>query len=263
MSGVAEAWLLKATGDFHWQLLAAELQQPTTRWQDQHGNALYASFIAIRYSGELLAHAEQGDRVVATSTLEAAGANRYFSVHELRVSGRSISGRIEMLSSFVRRDGGTNRALVRAAPTHQRATSDSVTNPCQALLSQRRLAREEARESFGRESATSHDHLVCAAEDYNALGLLYFASFPRIVDRAERDARSMGIEHPKRCYLGPPLERSIHYYGNADAGDTLRTWVRNDGNRSTAYVFAGTELMCASLTARDGLHLRTVSTCLQ
>jgi probable biosynthetic protein (TIGR04098 family) len=73
------------------------------------------------------------------------------------------------------------------------------------------------------------DYEVCPYTDLNGVGLLYFASYPRISDICERRhlasaARRCGVDW---ALATRPVARDVFYYGNVDAGEIVRYRLRD------------------------------------
>jgi probable biosynthetic protein (TIGR04098 family) len=244
--GLSETWLIKEAGHVHWQLLEEAVGCRSRHWKDEHGHRLYASFIAYRLKGSLLSVLGDGDLLECVSELGATSRNRFCSRHVLRCASLPFEAELWMVTSFIRRDGegGGNRAFVRStfgasAPLHGKfgATFDE-------LLARRRHCRRESDElRTGPHSVTRF--AVCPMEDFNHAGMVYFATFPRYLDRAEQRARPL-----PDLGLRPLVSRDCFYYGNADAGDEIEAIATADEGAALSQIWSGGALLCASESIR-------------
>jgi probable biosynthetic protein (TIGR04098 family) len=247
LSGISESWLLQYAGDVHWTLLSKHVGAPSNKWVDAVGNRLYASFVAVEMQGDLLWSATEGDLLQGYSTLLVVGGNRCASHHHLRLADGMRYAKVFLLSSFVRRDGTSNRAFVRAIPKYSLTRAGGSSETAVNLMAQRRELRLQAqtRAPIGESLRLT----VCAMEDYNALQMIYFANFPRLLDRAERLHR-FGPTGALTLNLAAPRMRRCFYYGNADGGDELTAEVHPSSTGSVTHLWRGDSLLCISTVAR-------------
>ena len=171
-----------------------------------------------------------------SSTLWSAGRNRLQSVHSLKVAG-VIVARFRLISTFVCHEkGGVNASISRTmpylVPVLDPAPDDFATKTSSAA----RRYRGERNEAT--ESVLIHP---CVGTDFNAVGLLYFPSFTRFFEQAER---ALG---PSNSW-SPVRRRQVLYFSNIERGDDV-------AGRPSQY---GLELWCV---AGQGTYARKLAHC--
>lgn len=204
--GLSEQWLLGFCGDAHWALIARSLGQEGLRFRTADGRPLYAAFCATRLeltdTGSLL-----GEDLTIRSDLASTGGPKIGSRHVLLHRGREI-GRLLMLSTFVAHDDtGSNRRITRALP----ARSCVLPSAGPELMAFDARARRVSRGLRGQtvDAQTAEQVTPSFSLDFNAVGLLYFPSFSRIIEQTARANASIRM-------------REVVYVGNLDPGETLR-----------------------------------------
>lgn len=242
--GLSEAWLLKECGDAHWQALGRAGARPADA---------YAAFTAVRVAGAELDRIGEHDRYEIASACGPAGRAQQFGVHELRAGG-ALRGRVEMLSTYVRRArDGDNRGIVRAAVPAQPAAPE-LAERAQALAERSRALRAggwEPRHGLSaahRRPAREFRFRPCPNNDYNGARLLYFASYAAIVDRAEWEWFGADARYAV-------ADRELAYYGNLDLGGTLSVVLRDARVEG-----GGLAHWCEVRDAADGRRLADVVT---
>ncbi len=209
MVGLSEEWLLRQLGHTHWEMLEHATRQRSLTWADARGRRLYASFVALEVSGSLLGTAGEGDEVRIESVLERIGTSVYASRHLLSVAGRPDQACIEMVTIFVRRLDPADNTFERAADGLTVARGPAPTRRALALLKDHRDLRRVLEGS----SVLARDtYPLRAHEDFNAAGMVYFANYPRFVNRLLLSSDAVGVGRAlkrRRCF----------YYGNLNHGD--------------------------------------------
>ena len=207
--GLSEHWLQKACGDRHWQALARLCGRAPQDWRDVHGQRVYAAFAYLRLGGARLAQACEGEVLQVRSEAHAIGRSQAWSRHQLGVGGARL-GCLDLLSVFVgRADGFSNRSVRRVELRNE----DTPPPPAAAaLLARAKLLRGAVAQQ---PAMATVDVLPCPRNDFNGAGLLYFASFTALADRAlwqwGRLTRQEAV-----------LERECAFLGNLDPGTALR-----------------------------------------
>ncbi|MEP1944692.1 MAG: hypothetical protein ABJJ03_16445, partial [Sulfitobacter sp.] len=149
-----------------------------------------------------------GESLTIQSDLTSLGGPKVGSRHVFIHRGQEI-GRLLMLSIFVAHDEtGSNRRITRALPAQ----------PCNLPPAGAELrALEKRAQHMSRDLRRRAAPPVTRAPltpqftlDFNAVGLLYFPSFSRI------------IEQSTAC-TSPLRMREVTYLGNLDPGDTVYT----------------------------------------
>lgn len=218
--GLCENWLLRACAHRHWHMIAGPRAGLPTLLRDRHEARVFASFVSVVVDGNLAAFGED-DVVEFRTPLEPTARSGWRSVHEIareRPNGPTCRLRVELVSVFAKRGGPKNIELIAAdmAPDFEpdlqpvrRARHDRSATLKRRSRTLRRAARRLA-EGVPRASAP-----IVEASDFNGVGLLYFANYLRFVSLVERTRLDGPWTLPTVC------RRELHYYGNADDGDTL------------------------------------------
>jgi len=247
--------LWKTCGDRHWQQLAANVGQTVPDFRDADGHRVYAAFTAIRIREATLESVAENDAFTIDSFLRPAGGAKFLSEHVVVAHG-ARRAKITMLSTFVRRTRERdNRSVVRAMPRLESAseTKPETANGLQLSALGRRFRSADWGAHMGLDQvrhATRHvvEFLPCPYSDFNGADLLYFASFPAMVDRAEWHWRT----DPD-----PPVifERDLFFHGNANVGDALEI-----GFAAARLDASGLGHWCEIRRARDGEKIADVVT---
>ncbi len=208
--GLSEQWLLGFCGDAHWALIARSLGQDGLLFRSVDGRPVYAAFCATRLELDR-ADALLGEDLTIRSELERTSGPKIGSRHVFLNRGQEI-GRLLMLSTFVAHDEtGSNRRITRALPAQHCVLP--AAGPDLSALDMR--ARQVSRSLRSRSVPSTPVQQVTpnVALDFNAVGLLYFPSFSRIIENAAET-------------LAPIRMRELIYLGNLDPGETVQ--VRRD-----------------------------------
>jgi probable biosynthetic protein (TIGR04099 family) len=218
--GLSENWLLKECGHLHWLAIARAQGMQRPAFADAAGHRSYAALTAVHLREAQLDALGENAPFSLSVRATSPGRARHFSAQTLR-SGTLRAARVELLSAFVRRDGGSNRSIVRA-PVEGTGNGDpALADAALSLQARARLFRSGEGVARMGLQPVAHGEALCAAaftpcphNDFNGAGLLYFASFQALADRAEL-----------ACFgLRPAItsERELYFYGNIDPGETVR-----------------------------------------
>ena len=224
LGGLSESWLLMECGHRHWTLLERILGVEARHMYDDRGCRMYASFVAIHKSGPSLAHFQEADEIVLESRIAALSSKRFLSSHF--VAGRERV-RIDMISAFVRkaRPSDTDTDVLHAAEWGRPGIRPLP--PLAAIDSSLPALDREVRRGLdgpymGLSLQPSSLSLAfvcrpCPAIDFNGVGLLYFARYIDLVDRAEWECLLVaGSSQPAT------VERRIFYFANLSPGDSVK-----------------------------------------
>ena len=226
--GLSENWLLKELGDVHWQQITNALNTASDELTDSRGERLYASFVRLHWSGANISTFNENDSLELQSKLSRYGSKMFFS----ETDGKGTSGvfKANLMSVFSTREKSDNTKLKKGA---LKAEIDSDTIKLHSklpLVAKKYL--ENKSEIFDENNQLKpegvepiiyqKEYIIDAYDDINGVGLLYFASYPKINDKCER-------EYIKAQYqlkgdwleIAGVISRDIHYYGNANCGDQL------------------------------------------
>ena len=237
--GLSENWLFRFCGDQHWQALCRSLNTVSSALVDNDGARLYPTFVAIRarYSQPLSA-AGENESFSAQTELGHFGRPFFHSGVTFRSAARSYH--LEMLTSFVRREGEGRNALLKTTPADRFVyTGKSLTVSPEILGLGRAIRRGEVDAHvldghtfpLGR-GETVHDAAYTPSPyvDYNGAGLLYFAAYPTIADGCERrmimEQKLLPLERDWALNAST-LARDVFYYRNLDLGESLKAQLRH------------------------------------
>lgn len=221
--GLAEGWLLRHLGDVHWRLIAAAMGQQEAVFADATGAAVYAAFCAISEHIPRPDLARPGAVLTIGSRLRRLSATRLISFHQLQVGG-AVLAEVMLVSTFIRHgETGGNGHILRTQP------QGDLVLPMMEAGADRGFVAEAAGLYRSAPTALASagkgvDVTPCPTTDFNAAGLLYCATYPALVDRAEwvlwRDVAQDAL-----------TRRTIVFLGNVDAGETVTaTLARKAGN---------------------------------
>lgn len=237
--GLSENWLLKECGHLHWLAIAQAHGRALPEFADEAGHKSYAALTALHL------HEAQLDAVTENAPFSLAvratspGRAQHFSTQTLR-TGTLRGARVELLSAFIRRAAGSNRSIVRAPVGGDSAEPGDRTLTDAALSLQARARVFRTGGGIGRLGLQPAAHggalrsavfTPCPHNDFNGAGLLYFASFQALADRAEL------AWHGLRPAL--TVERELYFYGNIDPGESVRAELlaeRDDGDEYAHWI---------------------------
>jgi probable biosynthetic protein (TIGR04099 family) len=209
-AGLSETWLLKACGHRHWLALAQAHGFEKPEFRDIHGSPLYPAFTQVQLDQARLEDVRAGDDLAFAVTLARLSRTRFRSDIAVTVDGAPIAS-LTMDTAFVR------RCVERSNQSIRRAI---VAAPCQLIPPGGRQWTPV--EKHWPEGPGLAELVLDPSpyEDFNGVGLLYFAAFQALIDRAEwhwfRDAER----------IRATAARTISFHGNAELGDRIRAVLR-------------------------------------
>jgi probable biosynthetic protein (TIGR04099 family) len=219
--GLSENWLLKEAGDRHWQQLAGSLGQRPAQLRDVQGRRVYAAFTQVHLRDARLHLAQEGERLQWHLRGTRVGRSQHYSRQTL-VGPQGPLVHLEMLSVFVARErAGDNHSVVRvplldATPLPPNASCVEEAGACAEAA--RAVRAGVWRERFGvdgDEPALALQQVCpCPYNDFNGAGLLYFANFQALADRAHW---AWGLADGRNAVR----ERQIVFHGNVNVGEKL------------------------------------------
>ena len=237
--GLSENWLFRFCGDQHWQALCRSLNTVSSALVDNDGARLYPTFVAIRarYSQPLSA-AGENESFSAQTELNHFGRPFFHSGVTFRSAERSYH--LEMLTSFVRREGEGRNALLKTTPADRFAYASKPLAASPEILGLGRAIRRNeiaAHVVDGHAIPLNRSDLVHEVPytpspyvDYNGAGLLYFAAYPTIADICERrvimEQKLLTLERDW-ALVASTLARDVFYYRNLDLGESLTAQLRH------------------------------------
>jgi probable biosynthetic protein (TIGR04098 family) len=226
LSGLSEGWLLRECGARHWSAIGARLGVRPGDLRDGAGHRLYPSFLATRLEGDPLAAFAEGDIVEITTHLWPLSPSRSITRHLLTAFRSGATVTVEMVSALLKRERARDNASLREAdaPRWDARADTGIRAVPSELLAADKAIRNRARGAGG-EADAGDDPGACRhrfryrplpASDFNGAGLLYFASYHAIVDRAEWDWRP-GAE----AAAWTTARRDTFFFANVNPGDEV------------------------------------------
>lgn len=213
--GLSETWLLKELAHRHWLLLGEQMGLDDADFRADDGGEIYAAICASSLTdGAGLEQFGANDILTIASSMEPVGYASTSSRHVLLRDGLRLA-EVELISTFVQRlEAGRNASIARV-----RARLLPGGGTPNTLAQRARAVRQGDLSSLGALPAAPADlcrpfhFLPVPIQDFNGAGLLYFAHFQGVFDRAlsswgEGSAPSL-------------LARDIYYLGNIDAGQPV------------------------------------------
>jgi probable biosynthetic protein (TIGR04098 family) len=220
LGGLSEGWLLRECGSRHWAGVAASFRVPPERLEDGRGHRLYASFLAVRLQGHPLGAFGEGDRVFIETRLARLSRGRFFSRHHFSRLGAAAGLCVEMVTALLKRERmRDNTALSEAHVGPDDETTgggERVESDLPALDKAVRGRLRGAAPAAGAVPSVRHRYRPLPQSDFNGAGLLYFASYHSMVDRAEWDWRP----RPEALAF-TTARREAFFFANLNPGDEV------------------------------------------
>lgn len=202
-SGMSENWMLKELGDMHWKMITDGLGIPSDALVDSNGERLYASFVRLRWesTSNLLAFKEN-EIISIEGKLSRYGSKMFFSEDEIISEDKKIQA--SLMSVFSSRTAEDNTSLKKGTlPNAETANIDRhVTLPTLAKeylnIKTKLLSDDDNTENISIDlnerffpihtevPIYTQEYTIEPYDDVNGVGLLYFASYPKISDKCER-----------------------------------------------------------------------------
>jgi probable biosynthetic protein (TIGR04098 family) len=243
-------------GDWTWDTVAAHCDTDVLRATDAEGRPTYLSFFYFRIRSAPGAQAHRlafGDRLHTHSAVYDEGPESVLALHrisreapeafdlaEFYRGGAPDTIYVETFNRWVGRGGGTgNEDLRSASPATFRHAHLPAVPPEHSPRRRFRHARTHGRFAGGGDAADLPPLRIAfpvdPITDINAAGLLYFAGYFNVIDRALlRWWRSVG--RPEETFADRTVaEHELCYFGNANADATVTVDVapRRDADTET------------------------------
>jgi probable biosynthetic protein (TIGR04098 family) len=228
-NNLSESSLLKAIGDDRWRQIQDLGQVPTAQIRDDAGSRLYATFYFIELHlsprNPLSAY---GENDVLTFTTDISHYEKVYLDGRHVIAGHPEHW-IRTSNVFIYQERGPSKLSVSIPATmdftqipqletqpdsldlcRQAKTNGVFWNPCP----------EDIPLFDGKKE---HIYYIDSDRDLNGAGLVYFANFISILDRAEREILS-GLSNPVPTEVldaRSTYQRRVGYYGNAQCTDRL------------------------------------------
>ena len=209
-AGLSLEWLLKEACHLHWNRIASGWSAHPSEIRDLDGQRILPSVVACTVNGDPHAFVED-DVCHLMQVVEPTVDNGWRSQADLVTRGKAV--RVEIVTSFARRNGPSNRFLESANVEEALIPyyDDKGSKRADVLRLMGRADRVEAN------SSTSPPHLNTKIEQrhLNGVGLVYFAEIHRMITASELNVT------PDLVRAWPMRNRRVHFFANLDEGDTL------------------------------------------
>jgi probable biosynthetic protein (TIGR04099 family) len=216
-SGLSETWLMKELGHRHWLMLAKQLGMDSADFRMSDGGEAYAAICATSLRHARFQHVRANQVLTILSTFAPVSRTLSSTHHRLSIGGELI-GEIELLSTFVhRRVNDDNHSIARVEiPLH--GADRFRYNELAITAAELRCGSLQVHLGMAADSEVILHQFVftpSTLQEFNGAGLLYFANFQALVDRA------VETWFPKEVKLLAAVHRDVFFSGNARCGETL------------------------------------------
>ena len=225
-------------GDWTWDAVSELCGVDVLRARTEAGDPTYLSFYYYRIRGGRTFHLRTpsfGDTLRITTRLYDFGSESVLALH--RIDRGDDSLRVENLNRWISRGGRSNETLVRASPvgfTHRHLPTLPADRSPRVACGIARTARTFQTDTRYVDASPPRRLLypVDPSRDLNGVGLLYFASYFSIVDRALLDLYR-GLGRGDAAFLDRVVvDQQLCYLGNADADCVIAIDVRHRSDRA-------------------------------
>ncbi|WP_353471433.1 hypothetical protein PVT71_08900 [Salipiger sp. H15] len=210
-SGLRRSWLLREACHRHWLAIAEQAGVKPSELRDRSGARVMASVVACTVNGDARAFREDDECQLLMTEVPRA-QNGWRSQCDLSARGKSL--RVEIMTSFARRNGRSNAEL--GAPDLGgafRAERDHADARRTCLI---RTLGHHDRARAAQDDAPPHLSFEIQEDTHlNGVGLVYFAIIHDMIEQAERNAA------PEFVGRFGMRDRRAHFFGNLDVGDRL------------------------------------------
>jgi probable biosynthetic protein (TIGR04098 family) len=211
-------------GDWTWDAVSELCDVDVLRARTAAGDPTYLSFYYYRVRGGRAFHLRTpsfGDTLRVTTGLYDFGSESVLALHRIERGGDTL--RVENLNRWIARGGSrSNEALVRASPVgfrhrHLPTLPAGHESPRVACGTARTALTFRTDTRYADASPPRRLYYpVDPSRDLNGVGLLYFASYFSIVDRALLDLYR-GLGRGDAAFLDRVVvDQQLCYLGNAD-----------------------------------------------
>ena len=208
--GLCPNWLLRECAHGHWHAIAEDAGTTPRTLVDRGGHRCFASIVSAVIDGPLHAFRE-GELARVEAQQRPAARTGWRGV--TRIATDRASATVELVSAFARRRGRSNRTLEAADMPHAMRAPGADRLPSRSRVLRSRA--QSFRLAAEADTTPLESVRVVAGSDFNGVGLFYFANFLRLFERVEATALRGPWDLP------PVVRREIHWFGNADDGETL------------------------------------------
>ncbi|WP_338932816.1 beta-ketoacyl synthase N-terminal-like domain-containing protein [Streptomyces netropsis] len=217
VNGLSENWLLRETGDLHWSLIGEHFGVPVAELDDTEGNRLLPAFTRARLiAADSLRSFTEHDEGELSGALTKIDEQTFVS--DIRFATATAHVDVRLLTAFVHR--GAGNWLVPGTPRPEGRAP--VARPTAEHLDFHRELRARTAPDPDAAGLFSDTYELNPFADMNAAGLLYFASYPHINDRCERNYVQSRVPDGEWAVEAVTLSRDIVYLGNCGIDDAVR-----------------------------------------
>ncbi len=214
--GLSETWLMKELGHRHWLMLARSMGLNDAGFKSASGGDVYAAICATSLRNGALNLAKANDVMCVGSSIMPTSRTQVSSHHRVSV-GNSLVADVELVSTFVRHAvKGDNHSIAKID------IGGLLNKPsCRSELA---IAGAQIRggsiNSYLELPVGAHEPVLTfefkpsGKQEFNGAGLLYFAEFQAICDRA---LAHWCADKP----LAAPVRRDVFFSGNIREGESL------------------------------------------
>lgn len=227
MNALSESWLYKELGDLHWELLSKGLGQKSSRFQDEEGNRLYATFVRITLKIDQLTNFKENDVIAFKGSVKKYGNSAYIS----DLSGANGPHRLSanMVTIFSVRNANDNSKIEKSKPVTLQNSIEELTSAPVMLDEYYSLKRNvinswqlgEYSFSITDDAIWSEEYAINPFIDINGVGLLYFAAYPIIADYKMRSFFAWKFNDLNFENSFSTIYRDINYFSNCNVTDTI------------------------------------------
>ena len=220
--GLNENWLLKELGDFHWNALCKALNTDSDKLVDSNGNRLYASFVRLTWSGTDINQIKENDILTLENQLSKYSTKMFFS--QATGLGKNIKLKAQLMSIFSTRKEEDNNQLSKGEPNNSLQAKNIKTHRKLPTFAKGYIELKNKLKSTisNQNNLYIETYQIDAYDDINGVGLLYFASYPKISDKCERAYVHKNYNLPKDwIQLAGTISRDIYYFANANPNEKL------------------------------------------
>ncbi|MFD8214468.1 beta-ketoacyl synthase N-terminal-like domain-containing protein [Streptomyces sp. NPDC059697] len=215
--GLSENWLLRESGDMHWSLIGEYFGTSVNKLADADGTRLLPAFVRVRHTASAsLASFAELDEGEMSGELTRLDDRRFLS--DIRFATGRAHVDVRLLTVFVRRSD--RNWLVPGVPQLPGCLPAREPDADQ-LAFLHDFQAQSGRHMDGPGLHTERYELNPVV-DVNALGLLYFASYPHISDHGERRYLHALAPGGEWATAAAAVSRDIVYLANCAAEDTVR-----------------------------------------
>ena len=227
MHALSESWLYKELGDLHWELLSKGLGQKSSRFQDEDGNRLYATFVRIILKIDQLTNFRENDLIAFKGSVKRYGNSAYVS--ELCGENGIYKLCANMITIFSVRNSNDNSKIEKSKPVTLQNNIEELTSAPQMLDDyyslKRNVVRNWALDAYNfnltDDAIWEDEYAINPFIDINGVGLLYFAAYPIISDYKMRFFYTWKFNDTNFENDYSTIYRDINYFSNCNTTDTI------------------------------------------